>query len=158
VDSGTINQTGGFVSFAATLMADEPGKTGEGTIATITFKIIKAPSTGQNISCTLELADVLLADPSALAIPQDQYDVLNGNYLFFIPAGPQPEKPLIFVDPKDNIFYTTSTPVATLLLVLRLLIGRLPASTATSSSCITITQCWKLSQPRFLRITGLSQN
>jgi len=113
VDGGTINNTGGVVSFAATLLGDELGKTGGGTLSTITFKITQAPSSGQNFSCTLELlaGDVILVNPSATEIPPDQYDIVNGDYLYFTPAGPPPEKPLILVDPKENAFYTTTTPV-----------------------------------------------
>jgi len=88
VDSGTINQTAGWVSFAVTLLGDEPGKTGNGTIANIKFKITTAPPTGQNLSCTLELSDVLLVDPSALPIPPDAYQVVNGYFLYSSAAAP----------------------------------------------------------------------
>jgi len=82
VDAGTINHTKGCVSFAATLLSPETGKTGSGTIAKVTLKITVAPPTGENISCPLELEDVILVDPEAVQIPPDRYDIINGVYLF----------------------------------------------------------------------------
>ena len=112
VDLGTINQDQGYVSFAVTLIGAEPGATGSGTIATVKFSITKAPTTG-NLTCSLELkpADVILVDPDATPIPQDQYDIVNGNYVFSVPPPPPGAKPKIYVDPKDSIFSTSSKPV-----------------------------------------------
>jgi hypothetical protein len=112
VDFGTVNQDQGYVSFAVTLIGTEPGATGSGTIATVTFSITKAPTTG-NLTCSLELkpADVILVDPDATPIPQDQYDIVNGNYVFSVPPPPPGAKPKIYVDPKDNIFSTSSKPM-----------------------------------------------
>lgn len=110
VDPGTRNQTTGLVSFAVTLLGDEAGATGSGTISTIKFKITKAPTT-ENLTSTLELKDVILVDVDINQIPQDQYDIINGTYAFSAPAAPPPAKPIVYVDPKDNIFFTSSTPV-----------------------------------------------
>jgi hypothetical protein len=72
VDPGTINQDQGFVSFAATLLRDESGKTGSGPLATVTFKSF-ARGNG-----TLEIRDLTLVDPNATPIPQSEYSVENG--------------------------------------------------------------------------------
>jgi hypothetical protein len=88
VDPGTINQAEGSVSFAATLNGTESGKTGSGTISTITFTITQDPPTGGNVSCTLEISDVILTDPSNATIPADAYQIINGNYLFSAGAPP----------------------------------------------------------------------
>jgi len=88
VDAGTINNEGGFVSFGVTLLAPETGKTGSGTIATITLRITTAPATGQNISSSLELKELILVNPEANQIPSEQYEVINGTYLFSSIAGP----------------------------------------------------------------------
>ncbi len=82
VEPGIINHAAGYVSFAATLLAPEAGKTGSGTIATITLKITVAPPDGQTISCPLEIKDLILVDPEANMIPVDQYDSVNGVYSF----------------------------------------------------------------------------
>jgi hypothetical protein len=60
----------GYVSAAVTLMADEPGKTGSGTLATITFN---ATNVG---SCTLDLRDIILVDSDMNDIP---HDISDGN-------------------------------------------------------------------------------
>jgi hypothetical protein len=112
VERGKIHSDEGYVGFAATLVGDEPGATGSGTIATVKFSITKAPTTG-NLTCSLELkpADFILVDPNATTIPQDQYDIVDGNYVFSVPPPPPGAKPKIYVDPKDNIFSTSSKPV-----------------------------------------------
>jgi len=74
VDGGTINNTEGFASFAATLLAPELGKTGGGILAQVTFTVIQGPSTG-NITSYLELEDSILVDPNAVQIPPENYDV-----------------------------------------------------------------------------------
>ena len=79
-DPGTINQTAGYVSFAVTLIDAEPGKTGGGTVSTVTFQITRAPSTNQSVSCVLEVLDATFLDPDGTEIPPEQYDVEHGNY------------------------------------------------------------------------------
>jgi len=87
VDGGTINQEEGYVSFALTLMGEELGKTGTGTIATITLKITAAPPTGGD-SCALELKDVILVNPDAVQIPSENYDVILGTFQYSAPPPP----------------------------------------------------------------------
>jgi hypothetical protein len=80
-DNGTINQTAGYVSFNVTLLNGEQGKTGDGTISNITFKILLAPTDGQ-VSCALDISNIILKDPTGTLIPTDQYDIVNGNYKY----------------------------------------------------------------------------
>jgi hypothetical protein len=75
VDPGTINQDQGFVSFAVTLLGDEPGKTGSGTLGTI---VLKSNARGNT---TLEIRDLVLVDPSATPIPTTEYTVENGTVI-----------------------------------------------------------------------------
>ena len=112
VDPGTLNQTLSYVSFAVTLLGVEEGKTGGGTIATVTFKITKAPTAG-NFSCTLELRkqDIIMVDANTVEVPQDQYDIVNGNYIYSGPTPPPAAKPTVYIDPKDNNFFTSTTSV-----------------------------------------------
>jgi len=86
IDPGTLHPEEGFVSFALTCMAPEPGKTGSGVIATVTFEIIQAPPPGAPVSCTLDLYDVVLVDPDATAIPTTEYVEEDGYYEFFPPT------------------------------------------------------------------------
>jgi hypothetical protein len=102
VDPGTINQTEGYVSFAATLLGDELGKTGNGTISTITFKITQTPPADQNISSNLEIVNATMVDPDATEIPSDQYDVINGNYVYSA-AAPSTKTEDLNGDGKVNI-------------------------------------------------------
>ncbi|MEM3731650.1 MAG: dockerin type I domain-containing protein [Candidatus Bathyarchaeia archaeon] len=88
VDPGTINQEQGYVSFAATLLSPEEGKTGGGTMAEVTLKITKAPAAGENLTCPLELKDVILVNPEATEIPKDQYEIVNGVYIYAALAAP----------------------------------------------------------------------
>ncbi len=116
VDPGTIYHDDGYVSFAMTMIGAEEGATGSGTIADVTFTITEAPTAEENLTSTIELRDLILVNPEATPIPEDQYDVVNGNYLFYVPAAPPPPpgpKPTIYVDPKDNVFYTSNSPVGT---------------------------------------------
>jgi hypothetical protein len=112
VDPGTITQADGLVSFAVTLLGAEAGTTGSGTISTITFTITQAPTTG-NLTCALELTDVILVDINASPIPQDQYDIINGNYVLSAPSAPPAAKPKIYVNPQNKIFYTSGTAIGT---------------------------------------------
>jgi hypothetical protein len=61
----------GYVSAAVTLMSDEPGKTGSGTLVTITFNV-----TGIG-SSTLDLKDIILLDPNLQEIP---HEVVDGQF------------------------------------------------------------------------------
>jgi hypothetical protein len=114
VDPGTINQTRGSVTFAATLLGSESPKTGSGTISTITFTITQAPTTG-NITSTLSLPPdgTILVDPDSNPIPQTQYDIVNGNYVYIGAPPPPTPKPQIYVDPKDNAFLPANGTVGT---------------------------------------------
>ena len=112
VDGGSINQTLALASFAVTLLGDEAGKVGGGTISTVTFKITKAPTTG-NLSCTLSLQNVIMVDANANEVPKDQYDIVNGTYTYSGPAPPPAQRPKVYVDPKDNVFSTSTTSVGT---------------------------------------------
>jgi len=78
VDAGTIDRDSGYVSFAATLLGDEPGKTGNGTIAEVTFQAINGPATG-NITSLIELTDIILVNPSAQEIPPENYTIGSAN-------------------------------------------------------------------------------
>jgi hypothetical protein len=111
VDPGTINQTLGTVTFAATLLGSEAAKTGSGTIATITFKITQAPTVG-NLSSTLSLppSKTIFVDPNSLEIPQTEYDIVDGNYVYM---GAAPPMPHIYVDPKNNVFLPSNGTVGT---------------------------------------------
>jgi hypothetical protein len=80
----TINHERGYVLSADTLILPEQKPiTGGGTIFTITFKIIKTPIEGGNISSSLELRNVKMVDPSGDAIPSENYSVQNGNIVLF---------------------------------------------------------------------------
>lgn len=73
VDSGTDNQTEGYVMFAVTLLTDEPGKTGNGTLTTITFEGLARGT------ATLEIRDIILVDPNAVKIPETDYNLQTGS-------------------------------------------------------------------------------
>jgi len=72
VDSGTINETEGWVSFAASLMYPEEGKTGAGTLATITFKAL-APGNSTLMIKGLTLPDPIFLDPNAVSYLSSAY-------------------------------------------------------------------------------------
>jgi hypothetical protein len=58
LDPGTIDQTAGTVTFALTLLAPEAGKTGDGTLVTVTFEgLLQGNST-----IDLPQADLILVD------------------------------------------------------------------------------------------------
>lgn len=78
-DNGTVNQAAGYVSFNVTLLGSEQGKTGDGTISTVTFKILLA-SPGGMVTCIFDISNIILKDPTGTVITQDQYNVVNGNY------------------------------------------------------------------------------
>jgi hypothetical protein len=88
VDSGTIDTALGTVSFSATLLSPELGKTGAGTIATITLKIIAAPAAGQTLTCSLGFKELIMVNPDAAEIPKTDYDVVPGTFLYSTPPPP----------------------------------------------------------------------
>jgi hypothetical protein len=90
VDSGTINHAEGLVSFAATLLSPEPGKTGGGVIATITLQITAAPALGETLECDLAIVEAILVDPTATEIPPASYDNIPGIYQYISPPPPSP--------------------------------------------------------------------
>lgn len=69
VDPGTIVADEGYVSFAATLLGTEPGKTGSGTLVTVTFKGLAMGDS----SLWLPDADLILVDPDAVPIDPENY-------------------------------------------------------------------------------------
>lgn len=70
---GTIDNTEGIVSFAATLLSSEEGKTGSGVLGTVTFRG-KADGT-----TLLSFEDVIFADPDGQHILESQYVLKNGS-------------------------------------------------------------------------------
>lgn len=64
VDPGTINQASGNVTFALTLLGSEAGKTGNGTLVTVTFTGLL---TG-NSTLDLPQADLIILDPDTNVI------------------------------------------------------------------------------------------
>jgi hypothetical protein len=67
VDSGTINQTEGWISFAASLMYPEAGKTGSGTLTTMTFDVSAVGG------CNLEVKGLTAAEPIFLDPDSNPY-------------------------------------------------------------------------------------
>jgi hypothetical protein len=94
VDPGTINNTLGFVSFGVTLLGNEAGKTGGGTIATVTFSITASPSAGGSLTSSINLGtggvDTLLVDPNAVEIPASTYDLVPATFTYASPPLPKP--------------------------------------------------------------------
>ncbi|MEM3731330.1 MAG: cohesin domain-containing protein [Candidatus Bathyarchaeia archaeon] len=82
VDPGTIDNNAGTVSFAATLLAPETGKTGSGVLCQITFEGL-AEGVSQ-ITFGEPGSEVILADPEANEIPSANYD-LNGGQITVVP-------------------------------------------------------------------------
>ena len=87
VDSGTINQTEGTVSFAATLVNPELGKTGSGALANITFVVV-APG-----NCTLRIGGYITDEPKFVdgngdPIPSCQISIVDGYFEGFPPPPP----------------------------------------------------------------------
>jgi len=70
---GTIDQTAGQVSFAATLLGAEPGKTGSGTLVTVTFKGLGLGSS------TLGIIEMILVDGEGNQFPETAYTVEDGT-------------------------------------------------------------------------------
>lgn len=88
VDPGTINHEEGYVSFGASLLAPEEGRTEGGIIAIVTLRITATPDMGKTLECALELQNMVLPDPSAVEIPADSYDAINGYFEFSAPPAP----------------------------------------------------------------------
>jgi len=91
VDSGTINRTEGTVSFAATLVNPEPGKTGNGALANIAFVVV-APG-----NCILTIGGYLTDQPKFVdgngdPIPSCQISKAEG-YFEGLPPPPTPISP-----------------------------------------------------------------
>lgn len=74
-----INDTGGYVWLAVTLLAPEPAKSGNGILATITFNATYGTIYPQTAGCTLHLYDTALSDPAAQPIAHVTAD---GQYSF----------------------------------------------------------------------------
>jgi len=92
VDSGTIDVEKGTVSFSVALLAPELGKTGGGTLATVTLKITAAPQLGKSLTCSLGLKDIIMVNPEAVEIPPADYDVVPAVFTY---ASPPPPKPFL---------------------------------------------------------------
>ena len=95
VDSGTIDNTAGFVTWAVTLLGTEAGKVGGGVIATVTFKISAAPPAGGSLTSSIALGtqkgsnpDTILVDPTASPIPGDTYDIVPATFTYAAPPPP----------------------------------------------------------------------
>jgi PKD repeat protein len=73
VDPGTINQSSGKVAFAATLLGDESGKNGSGTLATIKFHVI-----GKG-ECYLVFNDTVLVDSKVTSM--ENINLVNGYFI-----------------------------------------------------------------------------
>jgi hypothetical protein len=86
----TFDNAAGMASVAGTRLAPEPGATGDGVFATITFQITAAPSLAVPVSCALDVADVIVTDPDAVPYPEGDYDLEDGYYEFAAPAPPTP--------------------------------------------------------------------
>jgi hypothetical protein len=74
-----INDTGGYVWFAATLLAPEPAKSGNGVLATISFNATYGTIYPQTVGCDLHLYDTILGDPTGQSIA---HDTIDGYYAF----------------------------------------------------------------------------
>ena len=88
VDSGTIDVEKGTVSFSVALLAPELGKTGGGTLATVTLKITAAPQAGKSLTCSLGLKDIIMVNPEAVEIPPADYDVVPAAFQYSTPPPP----------------------------------------------------------------------
>jgi predicted nuclease with TOPRIM domain len=92
IDAGTVNQTEGTVSFAATLGGEEPGKTGSGTLANLTFRPI---TTGNS---TLTIGGRILPEPKFVdgdgnIIPSYGYSLTDGYTEGLPPLPPSIQPP-----------------------------------------------------------------
>lgn len=89
VDQGTITPTNSSVSFAGSLLNPEAGKTGNGTLAKITFKALAAGNASLVIS-GLTIANPIFLDPTATPYSTSDYQLLSGSVQlvpeFIVPA------------------------------------------------------------------------
>jgi hypothetical protein len=86
IDPGTINQTEGAVSFAATLAGLEPGKTGSGTLANITFVAKTSGKSSLGIGGYTS-AEPKFADGNGNSVPSTNYSITDG-YAEIFPLPP----------------------------------------------------------------------
>jgi len=75
---GNIDNELGTVEFAVTLLAPEEGRSGSGVLCSVTFR-----GKAEGLAL-LTLEDVILADPLAQAIPEEDYDI-NDSEITVIP-------------------------------------------------------------------------
>jgi hypothetical protein len=87
VPASGIYQEDGYVLVAITLQGDAAGKTGAGTLATVTFEITQAPPPAGVLSCDLELRELVFADPD---INDVEVTAENGYYEYSAPRPPLP--------------------------------------------------------------------
>jgi predicted nucleic acid-binding Zn-ribbon protein len=86
IDPGTINKTKGTVSFAATLIGNEPAKTGNGTLARIEFVVMTSGNS------TLIIGDSAIREPKFVdgdgnTISDQSFSISNG-YVEGLPLPP----------------------------------------------------------------------
>jgi len=91
VDPGTVDQTEGTVSFAALLINPEPGKTGSGTLANITF-VVKAPGDGALRIGGYTADEPKFFDGNGHLVPSCEYSIVEA-YFEGIPPLPLPIPP-----------------------------------------------------------------
>ena len=77
---------GPYLLFASSFLGAKSA-TGDGILAKAGFQIIAEPSTGKTLSCDLEIADILVLNPSAQAYAEDYFEVQSGTYQY---SGPPP--------------------------------------------------------------------
>jgi len=93
-----IDNATGYVMMGASRLADEPGVSGSGDLASITFQITAAPSMpGESLSCdlTLDPTDTFLLDPDMAEI---SFSRVDGYYQYTYPLPPYP-----YLEIKPNI-------------------------------------------------------
>jgi predicted nuclease with TOPRIM domain len=91
IDNGKINQTEGTVSFAVSLMGSEPGKTGSGTLANITFVVITSGKSNLTIGGYIT-PEPKFVDGNGDAIPSCSYTI-NHGLVECLPPPPPPIPP-----------------------------------------------------------------
>lgn len=74
-----INDAGGYVWFAVTLLSPGLAKSGSGVLATITFNATYGPSYPETAGCDLHLYDTKLGDQTAQPIV---HDAIDGYYAY----------------------------------------------------------------------------
>jgi hypothetical protein len=68
-----INQSEGRILFLVSLIGGEPGKTGNGILASMRFRALEVGT------CQLEIKDIVLLDVEGSQIPSDQYQAVSGS-------------------------------------------------------------------------------